>query len=92
MMLKVLKRALLLFLAIAGLSAAGIGTLFWHHWRLSSICSLNDQLDAESSTCFYRVQPTGDLLSVLVFLAMVVASCLLISWLSFKLGRHAGKA
>jgi len=92
MPLKVLKRALALFLVLIGISVAAIGALLWHHLRLVDPCVANDQLNGSTATCFYRVQPTGDWQLALVVLAVGLTICLLISWLSFKLGRPSGEA
>ena len=92
MPLKVLKRALVFFLALIGLSVAAIGALLWHHLRLANPCPASDSLTGDAATCFYRVQPTGDWQAALIVLAAGFAICFLISWLSFKLGRPSGEA
>jgi hypothetical protein len=86
MLLKVLKRTLVLFLALTGISAAAIGVLVWYHVRIANSCPSDGLLSGEPVTCFYRVQPTGDWLSAFGVLAIGFAICLLASWLSFKLG------
>jgi hypothetical protein len=92
MLLKVLKRTLILFLALAGLLAAAIGALVWYHVRIANPCPSDGLLNGEPVTCFYRLQPTGNWLSLVVFIVAGLAVCLLVSWLSLKLGRRSGEA
>jgi hypothetical protein len=91
MLLKILKRTLVLFLALAGISAAAIGALVWYHLRIANPCP-DGLLNGEPVTCFYRVQPTGEWLSLIVLIVGGFAVCLLVSWLSLKLGRSSGEA
>ncbi|HUH91163.1 MAG TPA: hypothetical protein VLZ76_10985 [Lysobacter sp.] len=67
MLLKVLKRALVLFLTLIGVSTAVIGALLRHHIRLANPCPTNDPFNSEPVTCFYQVQSIGDWLSALLF-------------------------
>jgi disulfide bond formation protein DsbB len=87
MLLKVLKRTLMLFLALSGILGAAIGALVWYHIRIAKPCPTDDLLNGEPVTCFYRFQPTGDWFSALGALAIGFVICLLVSWLSFKLDR-----
>jgi hypothetical protein len=47
--------------------------------------------NGEPVTCFYRVQPTGEWLLLLALIAAGFAFCLLVSWLSLKLGKTSGE-
>jgi hypothetical protein len=92
MLLKILKRALLLFLGLVAISAAAIGGLVWYHVRIANPCPADGLLNGEPVTCFYRVQPTGDWVSAFGAFAIGFVICLLISWLSFKRGRSSSEA
>ena len=92
MLLKVLKRALVLFLALAGITGAAIGAIVWYHIRIANPCPADGLLNGEPVTCFYRVQPTGDWFSAIGALAIGFAVCLAISWLSVRLGRPSSEA
>jgi hypothetical protein len=92
MLLKILKRAFVLFLVLVGITGAAIGALVWYHVRIANPCPADGLLNGEPTTCFYRVQPTGDWISAIVALAIAFAVCLAISWLSVRLGRPSRKA
>jgi hypothetical protein len=87
MPLKVLKRALVLFLALTGGSAAAISALVWYHTRIANPCPTDALHNGEPITCFYKIQPTSDWLSALGALAIGFVVCLLVSWLSLKPGK-----
>lgn len=91
-MLKILKRTLILFLALTGTLAAAIGALIWYHVQIANPCPSDELFNGKPVTCFYRVQPTGEWWSLLVFIATGFAFCLLVSWLSLKLGKTSGAA
>jgi hypothetical protein len=92
MLLKLLKRALILFVTLVGIMAAAIGALVWYHLQIANPCPTDGLLNGEPVTCFYRVQPTGDWFSVIGALAIGFAVCLAISWLSVRLGRPSSEA
>ena len=92
MALKIIKRALLLFLGLSCITVAAVGLVVWHHMHIANPCLSDGLINGESATCFYRVQPTGDWLSAVSMLAGGLALSLLASWLSFKLGRPAAEA
>ena len=87
MLFKVLKRTLMLFLALLGILGAATGALVWYHVRIANPCPTDGLLNGEPVTCFYQIQPTGDWFSALGALAIGFVICLSASWLSFKLGR-----
>jgi hypothetical protein len=92
MLLKILQRALILFVTLVCISAAAVGALVLYHLRIANLCPANGLLNGEPVTCFYRVQPTGDWFSAFGALAIGFAVCLAISWLSVRLGRPASEA
>ena len=92
MLFNTIKRTLVLFATLLGISAAAMGAILWHHTRLASPCATNNPLNGEPVTCSYLIQPAGDMLSAVVILVVGFAICLLISWLSFKSGRPSDEA
>lgn len=92
MALKVLRRALLLFVALISLAAAAVGAIAWHHMRIVGPCPPDGLPNGQPVTCFYRVQALGDWWYAMGAIAVGFVACLLVSWLSFKRRRPVSGA
>lgn len=82
---RILKRALLLLLALLGAGAVAICALFLYLAYIVAPCP-------PAVRCYYQLHPTGDWISGLVSLAVVFSLCLLVSWLSFRIRKPSGRA
>jgi len=75
----IIRRAVLLFLALLALGACLYAVAGWHHTRVAGTCSASavaDDVACASSVWFFGVSWEH----VLVLLALLFSSCLLVAW------------
>ncbi|MBX9402540.1 hypothetical protein K4L06_14615 [Lysobacter sp. BMK333-48F3] len=82
---RILKRALLLLLALLGAYAAAICVLFLYIAYVVAPCP-------PTGKCYYQLHHTGDWISSSASLAVAFLLCLPVSWLSFRIRKPSGRA
>lgn len=75
----IIRRAVLLFVALVALGAGLCAVAVWHHTRVAGTCSASavaDDVACASSVWFFGVSWAN----MLVLLALLFGSCLLVAW------------